>query len=108
MANHRSSDAGLLETLADEDETLRAGNRKASGSQSNEWLVNIADDVVVPMITSEVVDALRAGRLSDRSLVWRIGMHDWTPLADVPQLRLVAGPSAPAPPASAPGPVARK
>ncbi len=108
MADHRSSDAGLLETLAAEDETLRAGNRKSSGTNSSEWLVNIADDVVVPMITTEVVEALRAGRLTNRSLVWRIGMHDWSALADVPQLRLAAGPSALPPAASTPGPVIHK
>jgi len=56
-----------------------------------EWLVNVADDVVVPMTTLEVVDALRKGRLSEQSLVWRIGMHDWTAVLDVPQLRLAAG-----------------
>ncbi|MEP7049485.1 MAG: DUF4339 domain-containing protein [Pseudomonadota bacterium] len=108
MGNHRSSDAGLLETLSAEDETLRAGNRKSSGTNASEWLVNTADDTVVPMITSELVDALRAGRITNRSLVWRIGMHDWSPLAEVPQLRLAAGPSALPPAASTPGPVIHK
>jgi hypothetical protein len=46
---------------------------------------------VVPMTTLEVVDALRKGRLTEQSLVWRIGMHDWTALLEVPQLRLAAG-----------------
>src|SRR6478609_9412572 len=56
-----------------------------------ERLVNVADDVVVPMTTLEVVDALRKGRLSEQSLVWRVGMHDWSAVLDVPQLRLAAG-----------------
>lgn len=51
-------------------------------------MVNIADDVVVPMTTLEVIDGLRKSKLSTQSLVWRIGMHDWTRVADVPQLRL--------------------
>jgi len=62
-----------------------------SRANRGEWLVNVADDVVVPMTTLEVVDGLRKGRLSEQSLVWRIGMHDWTALVEVPQLRLAAG-----------------
>ena len=59
--------------------------------------MNVTDDAVVPMTTLEVIDALRTGKLSEQSLVWRIGMHDWTPVLDVPQLRLAAG-SRPPPP----------
>ncbi len=73
--------------------------RRSSGTNSGEWLVNVSEDVVVPMTTTEIVDGLRAAKLSQRSLVWRIGMHDWTILNDVPQLRLAAGsvPSMPPP-----------
>ena len=72
---------------------------KHAARQSNrgEWLVNVTDEVVVPMTTLEVVDALRSRRLSEQSLVWRIGMHDWTAVLDVPQLRLAAS-SRPPPP----------
>jgi len=108
MNDHRLINAGLPETLGSEDETVTASARKSSGTNSSEWLVNVADDVVVPMITSEVVEALRAGRLNNVSLVWRIGMHDWSPLADVPQLRLAAGPSALPSATSTPGPVVHK
>jgi len=72
--------------------------RTASGNTAGEWLVNVADDVVVPMTTLEVIDGLRSERLSDQSLVWRIGMHDWTRINDVPQLRLVAGTRSQPPP----------
>ncbi len=68
-----------------------------------DWLVNVRGDVVVPMTTSEIVEGLRAAKLSERSLVWRLGMLDWIVLGDVPQLRLASGAalsSAP-PPASA-------
>ncbi|HEY5374937.1 MAG TPA: GYF domain-containing protein [Polyangiaceae bacterium] len=111
MSNYRLTNDGqhdTLDSLDSEDETLRAGNHKSSGTHSNEWLVNVADDVVVPMVTTEVVEALRAGRLTNRSLVWRIGMHDWSPLAEVPQLRLAAGPSALPSAASTPGPIVVK
>jgi hypothetical protein len=90
--------------------------RTTDRPSSGEWLVNVADDVVVPMTTLEVIDGLRTGRLFEQSLVWRIGMHDWTSIADVPQLRLAAGSRIPPPtvarvtqpplvaPAEAPGP----
>ena len=71
--------------------------RTASGTTSGEWLVNVADDVVVPMTTPEIVEGVRNGKLSERSLVWRIGMHDWSRLLEVPQLRLATGASAAAP-----------
>ena len=53
------------------------------------------------MTTLEVIDGLRKSQLSEQSLVWRIGMHDWTRVADVPQLRLAAGSTRPPPPAAA-------
>jgi hypothetical protein len=65
--------------------------RAADGTNVGEWLVNVAGDVVLPMTTLEVVDGLRQGKLSEQSLVWRIGMHDWTSISDVPQLCLAAG-----------------
>ena len=105
MKDYRHTNDARHDTLDSEDETLRAGNHKSSGSNANEWLVNVADDVVVPMVTSEVVEALRIGRLTNRSLVWRTGMHDWSALAEVPQLRLAAGPSALPSAASTPGPI---
>jgi hypothetical protein len=108
MSNSRLTNDGQHDALDSEDETLRAGNHKPSGSHSNEWLVNVADDVVVPMVTTEVVEALRAGRLTNRSLVWRTGMQDWSPLAEVPHLRLAAGPSALPAAASTPGPIVVK
>ena len=63
-------------------------------------MVNVSGDVVLPMTTVEVIDGLRKGRLSAQSLVWRIGMHDWTSIADVPQLRLAAGSLTPPPAAT--------
>lgn len=55
-----------------------------------EWLVNTNESVVLPMSMAEVVDALRAGKLSERSLVWRQGMQEWAPIENVPQLKLAA------------------
>lgn len=75
--------------------------RSSSRASHGEWLVNVADDVVAPMTTLEVIDALRKGRLSEEALVWRIGMRNWTAVLDVPQLRLAAS-SRPPPPSVAP------
>lgn len=65
-----------------------------------EWLVNTADAVVVPMSMIEVVEALRAHKLSERSLVWRAGMQEWAPVEKVPQLKLAARMPSVMPPAS--------
>jgi hypothetical protein len=62
-----------------------------------EWLVNTVDSVVVPMSMAELVDGLRAGTLTERSLVWRQGMQEWACVDAVPQLKLAARlPSKPA------------
>ncbi|HEY6078655.1 MAG TPA: GYF domain-containing protein [Polyangiaceae bacterium] len=55
-----------------------------------EWLVNTNESVVLPMSMAEVVDAIRAGKLSERSLVWRQGMQEWASIDHVPQLKLAA------------------
>lgn len=55
-----------------------------------EWLVNTVDSVVVPMSMAEVVDAMRAHKLTERSLVWRQGMQEWSFIDAVPQLKLAA------------------
>ena len=55
-----------------------------------EWLVNTVDAVVVPMSMAEVVDAMRAHKLTERSLVWRQGMQEWACIDAVPQLKLAA------------------
>ncbi|MDF3065464.1 MAG: domain 2 [Polyangiaceae bacterium] len=71
-----------------------------------EWLVNTSDAVVVPMSMIEVVEALRSHKLNERSLVWRAGMQEWSPVDKVPQLKLAARlPSVMPPPSS--GPVRR-
>ncbi|HEY0466874.1 MAG TPA: GYF domain-containing protein [Polyangiaceae bacterium] len=86
--------------------TPPSDKRTASSESRGGWLVNVADDVVAPMTTLEVIDALRKGRLTEQSLVWRIGMHDWSAVQDVPQLRLAAG-FTPVPSLAAPLPLER-
>jgi hypothetical protein len=55
-----------------------------------EWLVNTVDSVVVPMSMAELIEALQRRQLTERSLVWRAGMQEWSPVDKVPQLKLAA------------------
>lgn len=70
----------------DADDAVTVSVSTAAG----EWLVNTSDSVVVPMSMAEVVDALRCGTLTERSLVWRQGMQEWSHVGAVPQLKLAA------------------
>jgi hypothetical protein len=74
-----------------------------------EWLVNTVDSVVVPMSMAEVVDAMRAHKLTERSLVWRQGMQEWACIDAVPQLKLAArlAPTRRAPPEKPSAPPSR-
>jgi hypothetical protein len=107
MSESLSIDEGWEESLDSEQVTHVKGEAVTATAASGEWLVNVSEQVVVPMTTTDVVEALRAQRITGRSLVWRTGMQDWTPLSEVPPLRLAAGPLAtqPArPPAPVPAP----
>jgi hypothetical protein len=94
------------EQTADDAVTLSISTSPA------DWLVNTMDSVVVPMSTADVVEALRIHKLTDRSLVWRNGMPEWTSIDRVPSLKLAArmpatlGPSKPTKPSRPPTPIA--
>ncbi len=94
MSESLSIDEGWEEPLDSEQVTHVKGDAVTGAAASGEWLVNVSEQVVVPMTTTDVVDALRSKRITVRSLVWRTGMQDWTPLGEVPPLRLAAGPLA--------------
>lgn len=94
---------GYAEKSGDDDATV------SISTTPGEWLANTADAVVVPMSMVEVVEALRAHKLTERSLVWRQGMQEWAPIRQVPQLMLAARlPASPSPdtrgPSAAPRP----
>lgn len=75
-----------------------------------EWMVQVTPVDRRMMGTEQVVAEWRAGKISGKTLVWRTGMNDWTPIGNVAELRsareLVAGPSIvpPAPQPSYPPP----
>src|SRR3954471_8844654 len=91
MSESLSVDEGWEETLDSEQVTHVRGEVPPGVALTGEWLVNVSEQVVVPMTTTDVVEALRTRRITDRSLVWRSGMQDWTSLGEVPPLRLAAG-----------------
>ena len=101
MSESQSVDEGWEESLDSEQVTHVKGELPPGITLTGEWLVNVSEQVVVPMTTTDVVEALRSHRISEHSLVWRAGMQDWTALAEVPPLRLAAGalllPSRPGP-----------
>ncbi len=71
-------------------------------TEPGDWLVNTADAVIVPMTAGEVLEGIRAGRLSASSLVWRQGMPEWAPLGSIPQLAHAARLMPTEPPRGAP------
>jgi hypothetical protein len=90
-----------------------------------EWMVQVTALDRRMMGTEQVVAEWRAGKINGKTLVWRTGMNDWTPIGSVAELRnareLAGGPEilpvppiarasyAPPPPAPlpVPPPVAR-
>lgn len=66
-----------------------------------EWMVQVTALDRRMMGTEQVVAEWRAGKISGKTLIWRTGMNDWTPIGSVSELRnareLVAGPEIAAP-----------
>lgn len=110
MSETRTVDEGWDESLDSDQVTHVKSDPAVAAAVSGEWLVNVEDQAVIPMSTTDVVEALRTRRINDRALVWRVGMQDWTALADVPPLRLAAGKLQPpvAPPAPIAAPVSAR
>lgn len=77
---------GYADKSGDSDEAVTVSISTTPG----EWLVNTNDAVVVPMSMMELVEGLRNGKLTERSLVWRAGMQEWAAVDKVPQLKLAA------------------
>jgi hypothetical protein len=66
-----------------------------------EWMVQVTALDRRMMGTEQVVAEWRAGKINGKTLIWRTGMNDWTPIGSVSELRnareLVAGPEVQAP-----------
>jgi hypothetical protein len=59
------------------------------------WYALIGDDQIGPLAPAGMADLRRDGRLDESTYVWREGMADWLPLAQVPELLNAMGPVAP-------------
>ncbi len=77
-----------------------ASSRAPASDRSEHYRVNVGGDDIVVMSTLELLDALKVGRISATSLVWKRGMSEWTELGSVPALALLV-PSAPKVPSGA-------
>lgn len=62
-----------------------------------EWMVQVTPLDRRMMSTEQVLGELHAGRLSDKTLVWRTGMTDWLPLQRVDELAKAPRPANPLP-----------
>ncbi len=65
---------------------VAAGATAAESSAAAEWHVAIADEQIGPMTLSAVEEQWHAGAIDAESVVWKQGMPDWLPLAEVPEL----------------------
>lgn len=82
-------------------------------SAGQQWYMAIGGQQVGPMAMDEVVKNIQGGSVDGKTLVFRAGMANWTPLASVPELAAylgqAAGASGPkAPPPPIPGRVAHE
>jgi hypothetical protein len=68
----------------------RPANQPPGGSNEPEpvvWLVSYADDDDRQMTAEEIAVALRSGEIDMDCIVWRDGMAEWLPIAQVAPLR---------------------
>jgi len=77
----------------------------AGGGGGDEWTVNVSDDDQRTMSTGAVAAAYAAGTVTADTYVWKDGMSDWLPLAQVPEIMAAVG-SAGGAAAAAPAPAA--
>jgi hypothetical protein len=81
-----------------------AADRAPTSDRADHYRVNVGGDEVAVMSTLEMLEALKTGRVSGQSLVWKKGMSDWAELKRVPALALLL-PSPPKVPGTASTPL---
>src|SRR5215475_5935947 len=77
-------EAQLVRPYAEDDDAVTQLMDAPLGDQ--EWMVQVTALDRRMMSTDQVLAEIRAGRLSNRTLVWRGGMDDWLPIARVDAL----------------------
>jgi hypothetical protein len=77
-------EAQLVRPYAEDDDAVTQLMDAPLGDQ--EWMVQVTALDRRMMSTDQVLAELRAGKLSNRTLVWRGGMDDWLPISRVDSL----------------------
>jgi hypothetical protein len=77
-------EAQLVRPYAEDDDAVTQLMDAPLGDQ--EWMVQVTALDRRMMSTDQVLAELRAGKLSNRTLVWRGGMDDWLPISRVESL----------------------
>jgi len=77
-------EAQLVRPYAEDDDAVTQLMDAPLGDQ--EWMVQVTALDRRMMSTDQVLSELRAGKLSNRTLVWRGGMDDWLPIARIDSL----------------------
>jgi len=89
-------EARLVAPYAEDDDAVTQLMDAPLGDQ--EWMVQVTALDRRMMSTDQLIVDLQAGRLSNKTLVWRGGMDDWQPIARVEGLAQQSAPaSSPAP-----------
>lgn len=79
----------------------------AVAADADVWNVNLSDTDSRTMTTAEVIEAFRAGVVTNDAFVWRDGMADWIPIMDCVELApLLSGPTDPPVPVAGQTPLA--
>jgi hypothetical protein len=77
-------EAQLVRPYSEDDDAVTQLMDAPLGDQ--EWMVQVTALDRRMMSTDQVQSELRAGKLSNRTLVWRGGMDDWLPIARIDSL----------------------
>jgi predicted Zn finger-like uncharacterized protein len=79
----------------------------AMAGDADVWNINLTDTDSRTMTTAEVIEAYRAGVVTNDAFVWKDGMADWLPIMDCVELApLLSGPTDPPAPVAGQTPLA--
>ena len=67
---------------------VQSGGRALPGQDTppGTWIATLADGRTLKLTESDLPRALDKGYVNAETLVWRVGMHDWHPLGQIPEL----------------------
>lgn len=88
-------EAQLVSAYSEDDDAVTQLMDAPLGDQ--EWMVQVTPLDRRMMSTDQLLGEFHAGRLSDKTLVWRSGMADWLPLQRVDELAKAPRPPGPLP-----------